>query len=54
MALFTFIVKAVDFVNGRALVVASQQEEVLRVLDFISEKQSDALNRLFSTVYIVP
>jgi hypothetical protein len=32
------IVEAVNTVDGGALVVSSQQEEVLRVLDFVSQQ----------------
>ena len=34
--------------------VAPQEEKVLRVLDLVGQKQTYALNRLFSTVDIVP
>ncbi len=33
--------------------VASEQEKVLRVLDFVSQKQAYALDRLFSSVNVV-
>ena len=47
------IVEAVDAVDGRALVVAAQDEEVLRVLDLVREQQADCLEGLLSSVYIV-
>lgn len=37
------VVEAVDAVDGRALVVAAEDEEVLRVLDLVCEQQADGL-----------
>ena len=47
------IVEAVDAVDGRALVVAAQDEEVLWVLDLVREQQADRLERLLAPVYVV-
>lgn len=40
-------------IDAGALVVASQQEKVLRVLDFVGEQQTDRLQRLLSSVHVV-
>ncbi len=50
----TFIVEAVDPVDAGALVVAPEQEEVLRVLDLVGEQQADGLQRLLAAVDVVP
>lgn len=40
-------------IDTGALVVASQQEEVLRILDFVGEQQTDRFQRLLSSVHVV-
>ena len=50
---FALIVEPIDSVNLGALVVSSEQEEVLRVLHLVAEKEADALNRLLSTVNVI-
>lgn len=50
---FALIVETVDPVDGSALVVATQDEEVFRVLDLVCEEQADGLQRLLATVYVV-
>ena len=47
----TFIIKSVDSVDGSTLVVSSQQEEVLRILDLVSQQQTDGLQTLFTCEY---
>jgi hypothetical protein len=42
----TLVVKAINAVDGCALVVAAQQEEVLRILDLVCQQQTDGLQRL--------
>ena len=49
----TLVVEAVDAVDGRALVVAAQHEEVLRVLDLVCEQQADGLERLLAAIDVV-
>lgn len=34
--------------------VASKHEEIFRELDFVAEKQHDALYGIFATIYVVP
>ena len=48
-----FVVKAIDSVYLCALVITSEQEEVLRVLDFIAEHHTYGFNRLFASINIV-
>ena len=50
----TLVVEAVDAVDGRALVVASEDEEVLWVLDLEGEQQADGLKALFAPRKVVP
>ena len=50
---FALVVKAVHPVDRLALVVASQQVELLGVLDFIREQKYDGLNALLSSVHVV-
>ena len=44
----TFIVESVYPVDGGALVVAAQQEEVLGVLDLVGQQQADRLKALLA------
>ena len=53
MALHTFVVKTVDAVNTCALVVAAEDEEVLRVLDLVRKEQADGLHALLAAVDVV-
>jgi len=47
------VVEAVDAVDGGALVVAPQQEEILGVFDFVTQQQQDALQALLAAVDVV-
>jgi hypothetical protein len=53
VAALALIVEAVDTVDGRALVVATQDEEVLRVLDLVCQEQADSLEGLLAAVDVV-
>ncbi|KAJ8523567.1 hypothetical protein ON010_g17552 [Phytophthora cinnamomi] len=53
VAALALVVEAVDAVDGRALVVAAQDEEVLRVLDLVGQQQADGLQALFAAVHVV-
>lgn len=50
---FALVIEAVYSVDGGALVIATQQEEVLWVLDLVGEQQADGFEWLFATVHIV-
>lgn len=43
VAALALVVETVDTVDGCALVVAAEDEEVLRVLDLVREQQADGL-----------
>lgn len=53
VATLALIVETVDAVDGGTLVVTSQDEKVLRVLDFVGEQKADCLERLLASVYVV-
>jgi hypothetical protein len=53
VASLALIVETVDAVDGRALVVTAQNEEVLGVLDLVCQQQADGLERLLATVDVV-
>ena len=54
VAALALVVEAVDTVDGGALVVASEEEEVLGVLDLVGEEQTDSFKGLLATIDIVP
>jgi hypothetical protein len=47
------VVESVDTVDGRALVVTAENEEILGVLDLVCEEQADGLEGLLATVDVV-
>ena len=49
----TFIIEAINSINGGALMIPSQQEEVLRVLDLERQQQADRLDRVLPAVHVV-
>ena len=51
--IFALVVETVDSVNLAALVVSSEQEEVLLELDLVGEEQDDRLQRVLSAVHVV-
>jgi hypothetical protein len=53
-SVFTFIVEAVDAVDGGTLVVAAEEEKVLRVLDLVGKQQGNRLQGLLASVHVVP
>ena len=50
---FALVVESIDTVDGRALVVAPENEEVLGILDLVGQQKADGLERLLATVYII-
>ena len=50
---FALVIESVDPIDGSALVVASEQEKVLRVLDFVRQKKTDYLQILLAAINIV-
>lgn len=53
VASLALVVEAVNAVDGRALVVAAEDEEVLGVLDLVGQEKADGLKGLLATVDIV-
>jgi len=53
IASLALIVETVDAVDGGALVVAPQDEEVLGVLDLVGEEKADGLKGLLAAVDVV-
>ena len=53
VATLAFVVETIDTIDLTALVVASQEEEVLLKLDFVCEEQDDGLKGVLSSVDIV-
>ena len=53
MAALALVVKSVNAIDRRALVVAAQEEEVLRVFYFVRQQQTHSLQRLLSAVDVV-
>lgn len=49
----TLVIEAINTIDGSAFVIASQEEKVLRVLNFIREQQTDCFQRLFSPIHVV-
>jgi hypothetical protein len=48
-----FVVEAIDAVDGCALVVAAEHEEVLGILDLVCKQQANGLQRLLAAVDVV-
>ena len=47
------IIETVDSVNGSALVVTTEDEEVFWIFDFVCKKEADCLERLLSSVNVI-
>lgn len=50
---FAFVVEAVDTVDRGALMVSTQNEEILGILDLVRKQQADRLQGLFSAIDVV-
>ena len=53
VATLALVIEAVDSVDGGTLVVASQEEEVLRVLNLVCQEEADGLEGLLAAVHVV-
>jgi hypothetical protein len=51
---FALVVETINSINRRTFVVSPQQEKVLRVLNFISQKKADGLQTLLPAINIIP
>lgn len=49
-----FVVESIYAVDGRALVIPAQDEEVFWIFDLVREKQANGFKRLFTSVDVVP
>lgn len=47
------VVKSINTVDGGALVVSSQQKEVLRVFNFVSQQQANCFETLFASINVI-
>ena len=47
------VVEAVNAVDRSAFVVTSKNEEILRVFDFVRQKEANGFQRLFASVDVV-
>ena len=53
MAPLAFVVKTVDLGDVRALMIASQQDDLAREPDHQCEEQADNLSRLLAAVHVI-
>lgn len=53
VAALALVVETVDAVDGRALVVAAQNEKVFGVFDLVREQKANGFQRLFAAVNVV-
>ena len=53
VAAFALVVETVDSIDLAALVISSQQEEVLLELDFVGQEENDCLKRVLSSIDVV-
>ena len=49
----TLVEEAVDSVDGSALVVSSEQEEVVRVFNFVCQEKADRFDALLTSINII-
>lgn len=49
----TLVIETIDAVDGGALVVAPEQEEVLWVFDLVGQQETDGFQRLLPPVHVV-
>jgi hypothetical protein len=49
----TLVVEAINAIDGCALMVSTQDEEILRVLNLVGEEQTNGFQRLLSSVHVV-
>jgi hypothetical protein len=50
---FAFVIETVNSVNRSTFVISSQQKEVLRVLNFVSEQQTNGFQTILSSVNVI-
>ena len=47
------VVESVDSVDWSTLVISSKEEKVLRILNFVGQKETNGFQTLFASIYIV-
>lgn len=50
---FALIIKSIYPIDACTFVISSEQKEIFRVLDFVSQQQADGFQRLLSSVNVV-
>ena len=50
---FALIVEPIDTIDGSTFVIATKDEEIFGILDFVGKEQTDRLQRLLSSIHIV-
>ena len=50
----TFIIESIYSVYTGALMVTTQEKEVLRIFDLVGEQKTDGFQTLFPSVHIIP
>lgn len=53
VASLAFIIEAIDAVDGGAFVIATQDEEVLWILDLVRKEQADGFEGLLAAVHVI-
>ena len=53
VAALALIIETVDSIDLGTLVIASKQEEILRILDFVAKEKANSFDGLLSTVNVV-
>lgn len=53
VATFAFVIEAVNTIDLSAFMIAAEQEEIFWVFDFVTQQQSDRLDRLLAPVNVV-
>ncbi len=53
VAPLALIVESVNTVDGRALVIAAENKEVLGILDLVCEEQADGFETLLAAVHVI-
>lgn len=50
---FAFVVETINAIYASTLMIASEKEEVLRILDFVSEQKANGLQGLLAAIHVI-
>jgi hypothetical protein len=50
---FALVIESINSIDGSALVISSEEEKVLWVLDLVGEEETNSLQALLSSVHII-